>query len=93
MTVMTIPVSVRLPNLPSYFYTQDFLPTLGNVLGRFIKIDTYWLTKGFVTFACICVEIDLSQWLPDRILIDCTEDDPYTQLVYYENIAFRCRSC
>jgi hypothetical protein len=63
------------------------------VLGRFIKIDTDRITKGFVTFARICVEIDLSQGLPNRILIDWIEDDPYTQLVDYENIAFMCRSC
>jgi hypothetical protein len=93
MTAMTTPVWVRLPNLPLHFYTPAFLPTLGNVLGRFIKIDTDRITKGFITFACICVEIDLSQGLPDRILIDWTEDDPYTQMVDYENTAFRCRSC
>jgi hypothetical protein len=93
MIAMTTPVWVRLPNLPLHFYTPNFLPTLGNVLGRFIKIDTDQITRGFVTFTRICVEIDLSQGLPDRILIDWTEDDPYTQLVDYENTAFRCRSC
>jgi hypothetical protein len=93
MTAMTTPVWVRLPNLPLHFYTPSFLPTLGNVLGRFIKIDTDRITKGFVTFARICIEIDLSQGLPDRILIDWTEDDPYTQLVDYENTSFRCHSC
>jgi hypothetical protein len=93
MIAMTTPVWVRLPNLPLHFYTPYFLPTLGNALGRFIKLDTDQISKGFITFACICVEIDLSQGLPDRILIDWTEDEPYTQLVDYENTAFRCRSC
>jgi hypothetical protein len=93
MTAMTTPVWVRLPNLPLHFYSPSFLPTLGNALGRFIKIDTDRITKGFITFARICVEIDLSQGLPDRILIDWDEGDPFTQMVDYENTAFRCRSC
>jgi hypothetical protein len=40
MTAMTTLVWVRLPNLPLHFYTPAFLLTLGNVLGKFIKIDT-----------------------------------------------------
>jgi hypothetical protein len=93
MTAMTTPVWVRLPNLPLHFYSASFLPTLGNALGRFIKIDTDRITKGFVTFARLCVEIDLSQGLPDRILIDWGDGDPFIQMVDYENTAFRCRSC
>jgi hypothetical protein len=93
MTAMTTPVWVRLPNLPLHFYSSSFLPTLGNALGRFIKIDTDRIAKGFVTFARICVEIDLSQGLPDRILIDWGDGDPFIQMVDYENTAFRCRSC
>jgi hypothetical protein len=93
MTAMTTPVWVRLPNLPLHFYSSSFLPTLGNALGRFIKIDTDRIVKGFITFARICVEIDLSQGLSDRILIDWDEGDPFTQMVDYENTAFRCRSC
>jgi hypothetical protein len=93
MTAMTTPVWVRLPNLPLHFYSSSFLPTLGNALGRFIKIDTERIEKGFVTFARICVEIDLSQGLPDRILIDWGDGDPFIQMVDYENTAFRCRSC
>jgi hypothetical protein len=62
-------------------------------LGRFIKIDTDRIAKGFVTFTCICVEIDLSQGLPDKILIDWGDGDPFIYMVDYENTVFRCRSC
>ena len=93
MTAMTTLVWVRLPNLPLHFYTLAFLLTLGNVLGKFIKIDTERITKGFVTFSRICVEIKLSQGLQDKILIDWDENDPYTQMVDYENTSFRCLSC
>jgi hypothetical protein len=93
MTTMTTPVWVRLPNLTLQFYTPSFLSTLGNTLGRFIKSDMDQISKGFITFAHICVEIDLSQGLSDRILINWVKGDPYTQMVNYENTAFRCFSC
>jgi hypothetical protein len=48
------------------------------MLGRFIKANTDQISKGFITFARICVEIDLSQGLPNKILIDWTKGDPYT---------------
>jgi hypothetical protein len=73
MITMTTPVWVILPNLPLHFYSSSFLPTLGNVLGRFIKTDTNRIAKGFNTFARICIEIDLNQGLLDRILIDWDE--------------------
>jgi hypothetical protein len=64
MTAMTTLVWVRLPNIPLHFYSASFLPTLGNALGRFIKIDTDRIKKGFITFARIYVEIDMNQGLP-----------------------------
>jgi hypothetical protein len=93
MTSLTTLVSIRLCNLPLHFYTPYFLLTLGNVLGKFIDIDTDWIMKGFVTFSHICIEIDLIQGLPDRILIDWDENDPYMQMINYENTTFRCLSC
>jgi len=93
MITMTTLVWVRIPNLSFHFYTTTFLPTLGNVLGRFIKIDTNWISKGFITFAHICIEIKLIQGLPDMILIYWTKDDPYTHMVDYDNASFRCCSC
>jgi hypothetical protein len=95
MTIYSITtlVCVRLPNLPLHFYTPYFLLTLGNVLCKFIKIDIDQIPKGFVTFACICVEMDLNQGLLDMILIEWGENDPYIQMVDYENTAFKCRSC
>jgi len=78
MIAMTTPVWVILPNIPMHFYTPYFLSTLGNTLHRFIKVDTDRISKGFITFTCICVEIDLSQGIMDRILIDLTKGDPYT---------------
>jgi hypothetical protein len=93
MTSLTTPVLVRLPNLPLHFYTPYFLLTLGNVLGKFININKDWITKGFVTFLCICIEINLIQGLLDRILIDWDENDPYMKMINYENTSFKCFSC
>lgn len=90
---MNTPIWVRLPNLPLHFYTPDFLSLISNTLGRFIKTDTDRISKGFFTYARICVKIDLSQGLPDKIFFKRAGKDPYLQLIDYENTAFRCRSC
>lgn len=93
LKAMNTPIWVRLPNLPLHFYTPDFLSLISNTLGRFIKTDTDRISKGFFTYARICVKIDLSQGLPDKIFFKRAGKDPYLQLIDYENTAFRCRSC
>lgn len=66
---MTSLVWVRLPNLPLQFWYPESFATIGDSLGKFIKEDTDRTSKGLATFARICVELDLSKGLPDKINI------------------------
>lgn len=93
MKTIAIVVWVRLQNIPLHLWTLKFLATISNLLGRFITIDIGRISKGLITFARIYVEMDLSAGLPDILFIDWTDDEPYTQLIDYENTAFRCKSC
>ena len=93
MKALATPIWVRLPNLPLHFWTPHFLSTIGNSLGRFIKINGDRISKGLVTFARICMEMDLNAGLSNRILIDWTNDEPYIHLLDYKNTSLRCRSC
>lgn len=65
MVVSKMPVWVRLHNLPLHFWHHKVLIAIGNTLGKCLKIDEHRLTKGIFTFAKICVEVDLSQGLPE----------------------------
>ncbi|KAH9316960.1 hypothetical protein KI387_018729, partial [Taxus chinensis] len=66
-------VWVRLPNLPLHLWYT--LEDNGNVLGKFIKEDMDRTHSGLCSFTQICVELDLSKGLPDRINLKF--DNPY----------------
>ena len=62
-----MPVWVRLPNFPLPFWHHLVLEDIGNLLGTFVKCDSERKEQGLFTYARICVEIDLSKGLPDKI--------------------------
>jgi len=92
MVVTKMPVWVRLPNLPLPFWHHMVLEDIGNLLGTFIKRDPDRNDQGLFTYARICVEIDLSKGLPDRMHLQY-EKFKWLQILDYENTAFRCRFC
>jgi len=92
MVVTKMPVWVRLPNLPLPFWHHEVLEDIGNRLGKFIISDEERREQGLFTYARICVEIDLSKGLPDKIQLQ-HESYKRIQALDYENTAFRCRTC
>lgn len=92
MVVSRMPVWVRLHNLPIHFWHFKTLSAIGNTLGKMLKIDTERHLKGIFTFARICVEVDLSQGLPESIILHFNNTQ-WKQPLDYENTAFRCRGC
>jgi len=92
MVVTKMPVWVRLPNLPLPFWHPSELEDIGNLLGTYVKCDNERREQGLFTYARICVEIDLSIGLPDRIRL-IYEKYNWMQVLDYENTAFRCRTC
>jgi hypothetical protein len=46
------------------------LEHIGNALGRFLKSDDDRLAMGLLTYARICVEIDINDSLPDKIILE-----------------------
>jgi len=92
MVVTKMPVWVRLPNLPLPFWHPEVLEDIGNRLGKYIISDEERREQGLFTYARICVEIDLSKGLPDKIQLQ-HESYKRIQALDYENTAFRCRTC
>ncbi|CAL1408400.1 unnamed protein product [Linum trigynum] len=81
-------VWVHLPELKIHFYHKEVLNTLGNLIGRTIKLDYHTLTQQRAKFARLAVEVDLSRPLVPRIWLD---DD--WQPVEYENLPTVCFEC
>lgn len=67
------PIWVRSLNMLLHLLHPNILANVENSIKCFIKVNTERLEKGIVTFAQICVEINLSKGLMDKILIDWSE--------------------
>lgn len=92
MVVTKMSVWVRLPNLPLHFCHKAVLTDIGNNLGKFIKIDQTRYGQNLFTYSWICIEVNLSRGLPDKIILKHGTQN-YTQPLDYENTTFRCRIC
>ncbi|CAL1353352.1 unnamed protein product [Linum trigynum] len=84
----TMIVWVQFPALKIHFYHKEVLTTLGNLIGRTIKLDYHTLTQQRAKFARIAVEVDISRPLVPRIWLD----DEW-QKVEYENLPEVCFKC
>lgn len=66
-TLSKLAIWIRIPSLPMHCYTEDTLWTLGNIVGKTLKVDMNTLNKGQSAdskvekgrYARISVEIDL----------------------------------
>ena len=83
---------VHLQRFPVECCQEDVLHLLASVLGNLIGTSSQTLGKKVMTFACICVEIDLSRPLPDAIEM-CAGSHSWVQHLDYETLPFRCWLC
>ncbi|CAI0410965.1 unnamed protein product [Linum tenue] len=81
-------VWVQFPALKIHFYHKEIRTSLGNLLGRTIRLDFHTLNLQRAKFARIVVEVDLSKPLVPRIWLD----DAW-QKVEYENLPDVCFEC
>lgn len=86
------PVWIRLPNLPIHLWRTAVYRQIGNTLGCFLMGDYAREQQGLYTYARVCAELDLSKGLPEFINLKIN-DSVWTQILDYENTAFRCRHC
>ena len=75
-----------------HFWSNEALKEIGNSLGKYVATDVDRIQKGMATYACICIELDLSEGLPEQITLNWNSKK-WVQHLDYENIAFRCKSC
>ncbi|CAL1354810.1 unnamed protein product [Linum trigynum] len=81
-------VWVQLPALKIHFYHKEVLTTLGNLIGRIIKLDYHTLNRQRAKFARLAVEVDLAKHLVPQIWLD-----DVWQKVEYENLSAVCFEC
>ncbi|CAN1336798.1 hypothetical protein LINPERPRIM_LOCUS37313 [Linum perenne] len=81
-------VWVRFPHLPIHLYHAQVLTSLGNIVGKTVKINFNTQQAGRGKFARIAIEIDLEDPLPPVVLLDGVP-----QPVEYESLPNLCFKC
>ena len=87
-----VPVWVRLPWLPLEFWREDILHSISLLLGKPVGSATQTQDRKIISYARICVEVDLNNPLPDSMEI-CLGSSSWIQQLDYETLPFRCRIC
>ncbi|CAI0425639.1 unnamed protein product [Linum tenue] len=81
-------VWLQLPDLPIHLYHKEVLISIGNLLGRTIKLDYHTLNQQRAKFARLAVEINLEKPLIPRVHLDGE-----WQKIEYENLPEVCFKC
>ena len=83
---------VRLPRLPLEFWSEDILHSISLFLGKSVVSATQTQDRKVISYAQICVEVDLNNPLPDSMEIFLGPSS-WIQQLDYETLPFRCRIC
>lgn len=87
-------VWVRLLNLPFEFWYEEVFEAIGNSIGVYMGTSDYTQELRTVSYARICVHMDLEAPLPAKITVHLLDEDiEWEQSLDCENLPFCCRVC
>ncbi|RAL45384.1 hypothetical protein DM860_013780 [Cuscuta australis] len=87
-----VPVWISIPHLPIHLHEQAALFSIASMLGTPLKVDNATLNFARPKFARVCVELDVSRNLHQRIHVKHVDADLFFQVVYEDPPLF-CNSC
>jgi hypothetical protein len=87
-TIKTVAVWIRISGLPIEYYDAKVLKSVGDRVGRTVKVDKNTLTQERGKYARLCVEVDLTKPLLAMFTI---KDRKYN--VEYEGLHLLCTTC
>ncbi|XP_058783983.1 uncharacterized protein LOC131658735 [Vicia villosa] len=82
--IRTIPVWVKLPNLPLQMWGASSLGKIGSAIGKPLFTDECTANKLRISYARILVEIDITKKQKESITIKDCEGNKFTQPVEFE---------
>lgn len=89
----TLPIWIKLPNLPLHLWGTSSLSKIGSAVGKPLFTDECTDNKLRVSYACILVEIDITQKLKHTITIRDVQGKTIIQVVEYEWMPLQCEIC
>ena len=87
-TFSLVAVWMKFPELPIEFYDSSVLQEISSAIGLVLRIDSYTASGSRASYACLCVQIDLS-----KLLINMVKVGRLRQKVMYECISLLCFCC
>ncbi|CAK8540004.1 unnamed protein product [Lathyrus sativus] len=89
----TLPIWVKLPQLPILLWGDTSLNKIGSALGNPIMTDECTANRLRVSYAHILVEMDITKELPQTITIVDHEGEKIQQAIEYEWRPLFCNKC
>ncbi|CAK8535762.1 unnamed protein product [Lathyrus sativus] len=89
----TLPIWVKLPQLPIVLWGDTSLNKIGSSLGNPIMTDECTANRLRVSYARILVEMDITKELPQTITIADHEGEKIQQAIEYEWRPLFCNKC
>ncbi|KAG5599915.1 hypothetical protein H5410_031285 [Solanum commersonii] len=89
----TIPLWIKLPNLPLNCWNSVVLNKIGSSLGKPLHADECTTQVSRISFARILVKVDVTRQLPKVIKMQDTKGRVIEQKVWYEWKPIFCQKC
>ncbi|KAJ6370146.1 hypothetical protein OIU76_028423 [Salix suchowensis] len=89
----TVPVWIKLPNLPLKCWSSTCLSKIVSVVGRPIQSDMLTSSMARLSYACVLVEIDLRKKLRESVAICLPNGVMIDQQIVYETLPKFCSYC
>ena len=91
----SIAMWVRLPELPIEFYDAAVLREIGSTIGPILRIDSYTASESRVSYARLCVQVDLEKLLITsiRVVQKITCEEVSMLFFHYGRLGHKQDSC
>ncbi|KAF9619495.1 hypothetical protein IFM89_007243 [Coptis chinensis] len=92
-TIKGIPIWVNLYDVPKELWSEEGLGVVASRLGRPLLMDEATASKKRISFARVCIEVEISSELPLSFEIEMEKGDNRTVRVEYSWVPKKCDIC
>ncbi|KAJ6370155.1 hypothetical protein OIU76_028432 [Salix suchowensis] len=89
----TVPVWIKLPNLPLRCWSLKYLSKLASIVGKPLQSDMLTSSMSRLSYARVLVELDLRKPLREHIDVKLPNGEIIVQQVIYETLPKFCSHC
>ncbi|XP_056161606.1 uncharacterized protein LOC130135833 [Syzygium oleosum] len=91
--VTSVPIWVRLYNVPHVLWTKKGLSYVYSVLGRPLYMDSATEQKRRLSYAKVCIRMNVDSSFPRKFDIDMGKGGFFEATVHYSWLPVKCKTC